>query len=262
MSAPRPVAIVTGSSSGIGAAAARRLARAGFDVAVTYSRNADGARSTAAACKAEGAAAIVVRGDVSVDADCRAIAAAAAAAWGRIDVLVNNAGTTRYAEARDLDALDAADFQHVFGTNVTGAYQMARAAAPHLRAAPDAAIVNVSSHAGFSGAGSSTAYAASKGALNTLTLGLARALAPAIRVNAVCPGFVATDWGLAWQEPAEYEAFQRRAADVAPLRRIPTADGVAECIVWLATAAAFVTGQLLVIDGGTHLTVGSPLAQP
>jgi 3-oxoacyl-[acyl-carrier protein] reductase len=256
----RPVAIVTGASSGIGAAAAIRLATAGHDVVLNYARNATGADAVAEACRKAGAEVAIVAGDIAEDAACRALAATAADRFGRIDVLVNNAGTTRYANPSDLEALDAADFARVFSVNVAGAYQMARAAAPLLKAAPSAAIVNVSSHSAFSGSGSSLAYAASKGALNTLTLGLARSLAPAIRVNAVCPGFVDTRWGLAWQTEASYDAFKDRAAAIAPLKRLPSADDVAEAILWLATNGACITGQLLVIDSGTHLTVGSPMA--
>jgi len=257
----RSVAIVTGASSGIGAACAVHLARLGFDVAINYARNEEGARATAARCVAEGAETLILKGDVGLDSNCRAIVDRTFAAWQRIDVLINNAGTTKYADARDLDGLDAVDFDRIFRTNVIGCYQMTRAAVPHMKAAPNASVVNVSSHSGISGNGSSTAYAASKGALNTLTLGLAQALAPEIRVNAVCPGFVTTDWGLAWQSDADYAAFKERASQIAPLRRIPDAEAVAESVSWFATQARYITGQMLVIDGGTHLTVGSPVVR-
>lgn len=253
----RPVALVTGSSSGIGAAAAIRLAKAGYDVVVTYGRNEEGALAVAQACREAGADAVVADGDIASDEACRAMVQAASDRWGRLDVLVNNAGTTRYGDPADLDSLQAADFDAIFAVNVVGTYQMVRAAAPLLKRAPHGAIVNVSSHAGLSGMGSSIAYAASKGALNTLTLGLARSLAPEIRVNAVCPGFVDTRWGLAWQSEGDYEAFKRRVAEGAPLRRIPDGEDVAEAIVFFAAGAASITGQLLVIDSGTHLTVGT-----
>ena len=258
-SSRRPVAIVTGSSSGIGAASAVRLAGAGYDVVVNYVHNAQGAQTVAEACAAAGADTVVVAGDIADDEACRAIADAAAARWGRIDVLVNNAGTTRYADAADLDMLSSEDFRSIFEVNVTGTYQMVRAAAPSLKRSPVASIVNVSSHAGFSGLGSSLAYAASKGALNTLTLGLARSLAPAIRVNAFCPGFVNTRWSLSWQSEDNLARFKEHVTEIAPLKRIPTVEDVAEAILWFATGGACITGQLLVLDGGTHLTVGSPM---
>jgi len=258
----RPVALITGAASGIGAATARRLAARGCDVAVNYHRNAAGAAAVAAACRALGAEALTVAADIADDAACRATVAAVLERFGRLDILVNNAGRTRYVPADDLDGLTEADFDAVFGLNVRGAFQMVRAATPALRNAPNGAIVNISSDSGMSGDGSSLAYAASKGALNTLTLGLARTLAPTIRVNAVCPGFVDTDWSLAWQDPAAHARFRETVATLAPLKRIPSADDIAETVEWLALGARCVTGQLIVVDAGTHLTAGSPLAPP
>ena len=256
--AGRPVALVTGAASGIGAATARRFAQAGCNVAVNYRGNADGAAAVVAECVAAGGEAFAVAGDVSRDADCRRVVQQAVDQWGRLDCLVNNAGTTAFAPAEDLAALSSEDFNRVFTVNVTGAYQMVRAAEPALRAA-HGAVVNVSSHSGFSGKGSSTAYAASKGALNTLTLGLARALAPGIRVNAVCPGFVDTEWMAPTLAPAELAEFKARTAEMSPLKLLVSADDVAEAITWFALGARAITGELLVIDGGTHLAVGGPI---
>jgi 3-oxoacyl-[acyl-carrier protein] reductase len=255
----RKCALITGAGSGIGAATALRFARAGYDVAINFSRNAEGAEAVAEQCRALGVSAITARGDIASDADCQAMVAATIEAFGRLDVLVNNAGVTRRADASDLAALDAGDFTHVFGVNVTGTYQMIRAAAPFLRDAPGASIVNISSDSGISGDGSSLAYAASKGALNTLTLGLARSLAPQIRVNAICPGFVDTTWALAWQDEAAYEIFKKNLRAIAPLHTIPVADDIANAAFFLAGDANCITGQLLVIDSGSHLTAGSPL---
>jgi 3-oxoacyl-[acyl-carrier protein] reductase len=249
------VAIVTGASSGIGAAVARDLAQAGCHVVANYSTNREGAEAVAADSRASGVDAIPVRGDISIDDDCQGLAGAALKAWSRIDVLVNNGGVTRFADTSDLDALTAADFEAVFAVNVIGSYQMTRAAAPALREA-GGAVVNISSDSGFSGTGSSLAYAASKGALNTLTLGLARSLAPAIRVNAVCPGFVDTDWMAPVFTAGGLAAFKQATAAAAPLRRIPTAEDVAEAVRWLALGAPSVTGQLVVLDAGAHLTSG------
>ena len=258
----RPTAVVSGSATGIGAACARHLAAAGLNVAINYTKSAAEAEATAEACRALGVEALVVQGDVGEDADCRALAAAALEAWGGLDVLVNNAGTTRFADSDDLDSLTKDDFDRIFAVNVTGAYQLTRAAAPHLKAAGGGgggAVVNVSSHSGFSGIGSSMAYAASKGALNTLTLSLARALAPEVRVNAVCPGFVDTRWMAGRLDQAEMAAFKARAAEIAPLKLLVTPDQVAEAVCWFALGGRAVTGQLLVIDGGTHLTVAMPV---
>ena len=145
-------------------------------------------------------------------------------AYGRIDALVNNAGTTKFVASEDLDGLSLADFQRIFGVNVFGAFQMTRAAAPALLDAGRGAIVNVSSLSGMTGLGSSLAYAASKGALNTLTQGLAHTLAPEIRVNAVCPGYADTRWGRAGLDDAGYARFKRGLESVLPLRVMPSAD--------------------------------------
>lgn len=254
-----PVAVVSGSASGIGAAAARHFARHGCNVVVNYSRNRDGAEHTVQQCRKRGVEAVCVQADVAKEEDCRRITATAAETWGRLDILVNNAGITRFADARDLDALTARDFQDIFAVNVAGAYSLTRAAAAELKRSPFASVVNVSSHSGFSGSGSSIAYAASKGALNTLTLSLARALAPEVRVNAVCPGFVDTRWMAERLSENELDDFKRRITEIAPLKKLITAEDVAEAISWFALGGATITGQLLVIDGGTHLTVGSPI---
>jgi len=255
----RPAAIVSGSATGIGAACARHLAAAGLNVAINYTKSAAEAEATAEACRALGVEALVVRGDVAEEADCRALVAAAIEAWGGLDVLVNNAGTTRFAAGGVLESLTKDDFEQIFAVNVIGAYQLTRAATTHLRAAGGGSVVNVSSHSGFSGIGSSMAYAASKGALNTLTLSLARALAPEVRVNAVCPGFVDTRWMTGRLDEAEMAVFRRRGAEIAPLKLLVTPDQVAEAVCWFALGGRAITGELLVIDGGTHLTVGKPL---
>ena len=175
-------AIVTGSASGLGAATAAILAKGGARIVVNYSNSKAEAEATADLCRSAGAEVVVVQGDVSRDEDCRKIAAAAAA-WGRLDVLVNNAGTTKHVPHHDLDGLSAEDFQRIYAVNTIGPFQMIRAARAQLEAGAKAsgkpsAVVNVSSVAGISGGGSSVAYAASKGALNTMTQSLARALAP------------------------------------------------------------------------------------
>ena len=187
MSSSRKAAIVTGGGTGVGAATALALAGRGYDVLVNYSKSAAEAEAASTACRGAGADTLVMRGDVADDADCKAMAEAALDRWGRLDALVNNAGVTSFGGAANWDAIDAETFQRVVGVNALGAFQMIRACAAHLKAARGA-VVNVSSIAGALGIGSSVAYIASKGALNSMTLYFARALAPEVRVNAVCPG--------------------------------------------------------------------------
>ena len=255
----RPVAVVTGSAKGIGASCAEAMARSGLDVVVNYYTSNGPAEETVARCQAYGVEAIAVQGDVSDDGACRDLATAALSRWGRIDVLVNNAGTTAFADASDLEALSAEDFTRIFAVNVIGAYQMTRAVSDALKRSPQGSVVNISSHSGFSGIGSSSAYAASKGALNTLTLALACALAPNVRVNAVCPGFVDTDWMSRKLEGDALAAFKEKVFAVAPLKRLVSTADVAEAVSWFSLGGHSITGQLLVIDAGTHLTVGNPL---
>lgn len=248
--------LVTAGGAGIGLAIARGFAERGARVHVC---DIDAPRIENLS---ESGAYGTTRADVSDPDDVSRLFEEALAYLGGLDVLVNNAGTTRFADAGDLESLTKEDFEQIFAVNVTGAYQLTRAAAPHLQAAGGGgggAVVNVSSHSGFSGLGSSMAYAASKGALNTLTLSLARALAPEVRVNAVCPGFVDTRWMAGKLDQAEMAAFRTRAAEIAPLKLLVTPDQVAEAVCWFALGGRAVTGQLLVIDGGTHLTVGRPL---
>jgi 3-oxoacyl-[acyl-carrier protein] reductase len=254
------VAIVTGASSGIGAASARMLAERGVRVIVNYAGNASGADEVVAACRAAGAEAEAVQGDVADDAACRAIATAATERWGRIDTLVNNAGTTVSADARDLDALDADDFRRLYDVNVIGAYQMTRAALPALRSGGQGSVVMTSSIAGITGMGSSVAYSCSKGALNTMTLALARSLAPQVRVNAVCPGFVDSAWWARRHDEATIDKMRARSASAALLRRTAPSEEVAEAVVLFAIGSRSITGQLLAVDNGMTLNIGQPLA--
>jgi 3-oxoacyl-[acyl-carrier protein] reductase len=255
----RRCAIVTGSATGVGAAAALAFARRGYDVLVNYSTSEAEAGATESACREAGADALAVRGDVADDAACRRLVQAAVERWKRLDVLVNNAGVTTFAGA-DWEKLDAATFQRIFAVNLVGPFQMIRAAAPHLRSARGA-VVNVSSIAGALGIGSSVPYVASKGALNSVTLHLARALAPDVRVNAVCPGLVTTRW---FPRGIGEEAYRKLKASYeagAPLGTACTAEDVAEAILWLADGARTVTGELLLLDSGTHLGASPRIPQ-
>jgi NAD(P)-dependent dehydrogenase (short-subunit alcohol dehydrogenase family) len=253
-------AIITGSASGLGAATAVILAKGGARIVINYSSSQKEAEQTADLCRSAGGEVVVVQGDVSRDQDCRKIAAAAAP-WGRLDALINNAGITKHMAHNNLDGLSAEDFQQLFGVNTIGPFQMVRAARSLLEAGAAAsgrasAVVNVSSVAGISGVGSSVAYAASKGALNTITLSLARALAPLIRVNAVCPGYIDTPW---FTKGRGVEAAAKvRDAVVAkvPLKRASTAEDVAGLVCFLATPqSSNMTGEVVRIDAGAHLVV-------
>ena len=250
----RKVCVVTGSSSGIGAATARLYAERGWNVAINYSRDAAPAEQVADECRALGAAAIAVKADVADDAACVRLAARVEAEWGRADVLVNNAGTTRFVAPTDLDALSAEVFQQLYAVNVIGAFQMTRALMPLLKRHPVAAIVNVSSVASMLGIGSSIAYMASKGALNAMTVGLARAFGPEVRVNAVAPGLVETPWmrgGLGEQRyAATVAAYKGRAT----LAEVIAPEDVARSIWYLGVDAAKTTGEVLLLDAGLRLS--------
>jgi NAD(P)-dependent dehydrogenase (short-subunit alcohol dehydrogenase family) len=252
----RRVCIVTGSSSGIGAATVRLYARNGWNVVVNYSRDATPAEAVATECRALGAEVLVVRADIAADADCRRLAAEVEQRFGRADVLVNNAGTTKFVAAKDLDGLDGDDFHRIYDVNVVGAFQMVRALQPMLARRPGAAIVNVSSIASMMGTGSSLAYMASKGALNALTVGLARALGPAIRVNAIAPGLVETPWlqkGLGAERNAQtVHGYRARAV----LDAMISPEDVADAAWFLGASAAKTTGEVLLLDAGLRLTRG------
>jgi len=244
----KKVAIVTGSASGIGAATALELSRRGFSVLVNYSRSKEQADTVAAQCKD----AVAVQADVGEDAGCRKLVQAALDKWGRIDALVNSAGTTKFVKHADLEGLSADDFLHIYRLNVVGPFQMARACAAALRASKGA-VVNVSSVAALLGTGSSIAYAASKAALDCVTLSLARVLGPEVRVNAVSPGYVDTPWqarGLGAERASQAAAHY---STMVPLKDYARPEDVAEAIAWLIEGARQVTGEFIHIDGGMHI---------
>lgn len=249
------VAIVSGSSSGtgVGGEIAKLLGSRGCNVVVNYANNQAGAEEAVAACKAGGADAFAFKADVANDADCRNLVAAAIARWGHIDFLVNNAATTRAIPDKDLEAMSADEFHRVYSTNLVGCFHMTRAAAPHLRATGNGAVVNISSVAGLTGGGSSIAYAASKAALNTLTLSFARVLAPEVRVNAICPGGLLGNWTRKIMSEEAYEAKLRGQKTEYPLGRAIWPVDVAETALWLIEGASTMTGELIRMDSGKHL---------
>ena len=252
------VVIITGGGTGVGAAAAKMLAAGGAHLAINYSRSRDEAQATAAECEALGAETLVCQGDVSKDEDCKRIVAETIAKWGRVDGLLNNAGTTHFVPDNNLDSLNADDFLHIYSVNVVGAYQMARAVAPHMKTQGRGSIVNTSSIAGVMGIGSSIAYAASKGAMNTMTLSLARLLAPEIRVNAIAPGFITGRW---WLDKLGTEGYDKMVAGVeksTPLAHAGTPEDMAEAALFLLAGSINITGEVLLSDAGQHLG-GAPL---
>jgi 3-oxoacyl-[acyl-carrier protein] reductase len=221
---------------------------------VNYASSAKEAEATADEIRKAGAEAVVVQGDVGEDADCKKIADAAAK-FGKIDALANNAGTTKMAPNHgDLNALSKDDFLRVYAINTVGPFLMIRAARALLEASGKASVLMTSSIAGVTGVGSSVAYAASKGALNTMTISLARALAPKIRVNAICPGFIDTPWftkGIGAQAAA---ALRDNMAKNTPLKVASNAEDVADpALFLLSDHSRHITGETLMIDAGMHL---------
>jgi NAD(P)-dependent dehydrogenase (short-subunit alcohol dehydrogenase family) len=248
------VVLVTGGGTGLGAAialgAAKRGARA---VIVNYARSAKEAEATAAAVRAGGTEAVIAQGDVAEDADCIRIAKSAER-FGCIDALANNAGITKHMAHAKLDGLTKDDFLRLYAVNTVGPFQMIRACRSMLEAAERASVLMTSSIAGIGGGGSSVAYAASKGALNTMTLSLARALAPRIRVNAICPGFIDTRWFPDAFGAETTERIRQRIIETTPLKAASKPEDIADAALFLISdAARHITGETLMVDAGLHL---------
>jgi 3-oxoacyl-[acyl-carrier protein] reductase len=249
------VILVTGGATGLGAAIAVGAAKRGAKaVVINCTKSLKEAEATADLVRAAGAEAVIAQGDVAEDADCRKIAAAAEP-FGRLDVLANNAGITKHAQNHaNLDALSKEDFLRLFSVNTVGPFQMIRACRGLMEAAERSSVVMTSSIAGVTGMGSSVAYAASKGALNVMTLSLARALAPKIRVNAICPGFIDTRWFPDAFGEEKTQAVRERMMSVTPLQVASKPDDIADAALFLMSdASRHITGETLMIDGGLHL---------
>lgn len=250
----RKVAIVTGSATGVGAAAAILLAEKGCNVVINYTRSEKEAQATAEECRAKGAEAICVQADVSDDDACQRMAKAAVDAWGRIDYLINNAARTKFNPYPNLEGVTKQDFLDIYAVNVVGAYQMIRAVEPHMRQT-GGAIVNDSSIGGVTGIASSIPYAASKAALNLMTKSLAHVLAPEIRINTVVPGVIQTRWLQGGMGDEQYAAFLETAREQLPLKQIAQAEDIAEALVWflVGDGSRLVTGETLIVDSGIHI---------
>ncbi len=249
----RKVAIVTGSATGVGAAAAIMLAEKKCNVVINYTRSKVEAEETAETCRGHGVEALVQQADVSDDAACRGMAQAAVDAWGRIDYLINNAARTKFNPFDNLEGVSKQDFLDIYAVNVVGPYQMVRAVEPHMRKLGKGSIVNDSSIGGVTGIASSIPYAASKAALNLMTKSLAHVLAPEIRINTVVPGMIQTRWLRGGLGDEAYQEMLKKTEAVLPLRRVAMPKDVAEVLVWFLEGAALVTGETLIVDSGTHL---------
>ena len=247
------VAIITGGSRGVGAATARLLASKGWNITITCTSSMDDAKNVVKECEKLGVEAIAITADVSEDNSCVQTAQETIEKWGRIDALVNNAGTTKFVfNHADLDGLDAEDFLHIYKVNVVGPFQMVRACKEMLLNSENPSVVNISSIAGIKGLGSSLAYASSKGALNTMTKSMARNLGP-IRVNAICPGFIQGDWLRNGMGDDLYNAALENLTNNTPLKLTVTPEQVAEGIYSFIDINTVVTGETMLMDGGHHL---------
>jgi len=247
------VAIITGGSRGVGAATARLLASKGWNITITCTSSMDDAENVVKECEKLGVEAIAITADVSEDNSCVQTAQKTIEKWGRIDALVNNAGTTKFVfNHADLDGLDAEDFLHIYKVNVVGPFQMVRACKEMLLNSENPSVVNISSIAGIKGLGSSLAYASSKGALNTMTKSMARNLGP-IRVNAICPGFIQGDWLRNGMGDDLYNAALENLTNNTPLKLTVTPEQVAEGIYSFIDINTVVTGETMLMDGGHHL---------
>ncbi len=253
MTETRRKALVTGGSRGMGRASAVALARLGYDVVINYSRAEGPAQEAAELVREQGASALLVRADVSQELEVRTMSAAVEAEFGRLDALVNNAGITIEAAPEDLEGMALEEWDRVFAVNVRGLFQVTRAVLPLLRRSEQAAVVNMSSIAGLRPSAQPLPYAASKAAVANLTRTLARALAPAVRVNAVAPGWVLGEW-MEQTLGQNYDRLMERRAAHTPMRRVATAEDVAEVVVALIAGTRFVTGEVVVVDGGYSAT--------
>lgn len=253
MTSDRPTALVTGASTGIGRSAAIALAKNGYDVVINFSRSEDAAKITARDAQAAGAQTLLFRCDVSDDADVRAMIVAVEKEFGRLDVLINNAGTTVDVEPKNLEEMKIEEWNRVFNVNVLGLFLVTRAAVPLLRKSPNGCIVNTCSIAGVRPSAQPLPYAASKAAVANLTKTLANILGPQIRVNAVAPGWIEGDW-MKRTLAENYDGLMARRAKYTPLKRVCTEADVADTMLSLILHNRFVTGEIIIIDGGFSST--------
>jgi 3-oxoacyl-[acyl-carrier protein] reductase len=244
----RKAALVTGAATGIGRSAVLALARSGYDVGVNYSSSEAAARETASQAEKLGAKTLVIKCDVADEPGVRAMLKQVKERFGRLDVLINNAGTTANWKPRDLETLALEEWDRVFAVNVRGLFQVTRAAVPLLKQTKGC-VVNTASIVGLRPGPQPLPYAASKAAVVNLTKTLAWNLGPEIRVNAVAPGWMEGDW-MKRMLKDKYDELMGKRAKSTPLKRVVTADDVAETMMSLIESNRFVTGEVIVIDGG------------
>jgi 3-oxoacyl-[acyl-carrier protein] reductase len=253
MSSEKPTALVTGAATGIGRSAAIGLAKNGYDVVINFSRSEDAAKITVREAEAAGARTLLYRCDVSDEACVRDMLAATEKEFGRLDVLINNAGTTVDVEPKNLEEMKVEDWNRVFNVNVLGLFLVTRAAVPLLKKSPNGCIVNTCSIAGLRPSAQPLPYAASKAAVANLTKTLANALGPQIRVNAVAPGWIDGDW-MKKTLAENYDGLMARRAKYTPLKRVCTNDDVADSMLSFILHNRFVTGEIVIVDGGFSST--------
>ncbi|HLG51709.1 MAG: SDR family oxidoreductase [Chloroflexi bacterium] len=241
------VALVTGGGTGLGRVISQSFAREGMHVAVNYSRSEAEANETVSMLRGMGVQAIAVRADVSKAAEVRAMVDRVMSEFGRIDVLMNNAGTTVFVPFSDLEGVSEEDWDRIMAVNVKGAWLCAKAVAPIMKRQGQGRIIQTTSISGLRAGGSSLPYTVSKAALTMLTRGLALALAPEITVNAIAPGLIDTRWGRAWGDRDINKAIEE-----APLKRLPSLEDCAAAVVLLARSDSM-TGQTIVVDGGRYM---------
>lgn len=248
-----------GRKRGVGAATARVLANKGYDIVLNCLKSKEQAEDVVAECRDSGVRAEVFMGDITQSAICKDMANFVKEEWGRTDVLVNCIGVTKGASYEDLSALTEDDFTRILTGNITAPYLMAQAFQELMTKTGDACLINVSSAAGISGKGSSIAYAAAKGGENTLTLALAKALSPEVRVNAVCPSFIDSSW---WEESfagreEKYATLIKNMQSSNLVGKVLTPEDVARAIVYLIESP-MISGELLRLDGGAHIGQANP----
>jgi len=253
MNSNKPAALVTGAATGIGRSAAIALAKNGYDVVVNFSRSEDAAKITANEAETAGARTLLYRADVSDDTRVRAMLAATEKEFGRLDVLINNAGTTVDVDPKNFDDMTVEAWNRVFAVNVLGLFLVTRVATPLLKKSPNGCIVNTCSIAGLRPSAQPLPYAASKAAVANLTKTLANALGPQIRVNAVAPGWIEGEW-MKRTLAENYEGLIARRAKYTPLKRCCTEEDVADSMLSLILHNRFVTGEIIIVDGGFSST--------
>lgn len=246
--------IITGSSSGVGAASAIEFAKRGWNVVINYSKSKTDAVEVVKACESLGVKTLLCQANVANEDDCKRMVTETINTFGRIDALINNAGATKFCDYSHLEGLTKKDFQDLYEVNVIGAYQMVKLSAEYLKKS-HGAIVNISSISAISGVGSSIAYAASKGALSTMTLSLAHALSPEVRVNGICPGFIQTRWTKGFLGE-RYESVKEKIEKVSLVGKTSLPEDIAKGLVYLVVDALTTSGQLITIDGGQLVNQG------